>query len=308
MPRRPLDHVSAELSERIKSIEIARAQLYDVDADRKKQIDDAIDYFGAGRIGLARDQRGGESLPRRDRRPLRVKHGRQFASALRGLVGVGLLGLLTSACAMTSGAPPGTDTGRAPAPSSTTREPSRRPLDRAEAERLQRVMAPLVRAMDHARPLDQVKVGIMDDPRINAASGGGGEFYVTTGLLQKANDLRLAGVLAHELAHDDLGHVAKAQTLGAGLNIGMIILDQIVPGSGALTPIAGVLIARAYSRNEEYAADRHGVDILKRAGYPAQTMMDTLTWLSQTEGASSGGFFATHPATADRIEALRNVR
>jgi len=209
---------------------------------------------------------------------------------------------------MTSGSPPGTDAGRAPAPSTTTREPSTRPLDRAELLRLQRVMTPLLRAMDHPRSPDQVKVGIMDDPHINAASGGGGEFYVTTGLLQKADDLRLAGVLAHELAHDDLGHVAKAQALGVGLNIGMVILDQIVPGSGALTPIAGGLIVRAYSRNEEYAADRHGVDILKRAGYPAQTMLNTITWLAQTEGTDSGGFFATHPATADRIEALRNVR
>src|SRR4029077_14565676 len=198
--------------------------------------------------------------------------------------------------------------GRAPGPATTAHEPSTRPLDRAEAQRLQRVMGPLVRAMDHPRPLDQVKVAIMDDPHINAASAGGGEFYVTTGLLQKADDLRLAGVLAHELAHDDLRHVAKAQTLGAGLNIGMVILDQIIPGSGALTPIAGGLIARAYSRNEEYAADRHGVDILKRAGYPAVTMMNTLTWLTQIEGKDGGGgFFATHPATADRIEALRNV-
>jgi len=231
-----------------------------------------------------------------------------FTNTLRGLAGAALLGLLASGCAMPSGAPPGTDAGRAPAPSSTTSEPSARPLDRAEAQRLQRVMAPLVRAMDHPRPPDQVKVAIMDDPHVNAASGGGGAFYVTTGLLQKANDLQLAGVLAHELAHDDLGHVAKAQALGAGVNIGMVILDQIIPGSGALTPIAGGLITRAYSRNEEYAADRHGVDILKRAGYPAQTMLNTLTWLGQTEGTDGGGFFATHPATADRIEALRNVR
>jgi predicted Zn-dependent protease len=37
-------------------------------------------------------------------------------------------------------------------------------------------------------------------------------------------------------------------------------------------------------------------------------MMNTLTWLAETEGSSPGGFFATHPATADRIEVLRNVR
>ena len=86
----------------------------------------------------------------------------------------------------------------------------------------------------------------------------------------------------------------------------MVILDQIVPGSGALTPIAGNLIARAYSRSEEYAAHRRGVEILRRAGYPAETMVNTLGWLKQSEGAGGGGFFATHPATGDRIEALRN--
>ena len=37
-------------------------------------------------------------------------------------------------------------------------------------------------------------------------------------------------------------------------------------------------------------------------------MADTLTWLMQTEGGSKGGFFATHPATADRIEAIRRMK
>ena len=36
-------------------------------------------------------------------------------------------------------------------------------------------------------------------------------------------------------------------------------------------------------------------------------MIQTLTWLMQTEGTSGGGFFATHPATGDRIEALRKL-
>ena len=42
MPRRPLVH----------------AQLFGIDADRRKRIDDAIDYFGAGPIGVARDPCG----------------------------------------------------------------------------------------------------------------------------------------------------------------------------------------------------------------------------------------------------------
>src|SRR5438445_5775949 len=200
-----------------------------------------------------------------------------------------------------------------PSPSSQPTQPSSKsaektvPIDPQQAQRLQRVMVPLLRVMDHPRQPSQVKVGVLDDSHINAASAGGGEFYVTRGLLEKANDEHLSGVLAHELAHDDLGHVAKAQTLGAGLNIGMILLDQIFPGSGKLTPIAGILVANSYSRQEEYEADRHGVDILTRAGYSKAVMVNTLTWLLQTSGASGGGMLATHPGTQERIDALKKL-
>jgi Zn-dependent protease with chaperone function len=183
-----------------------------------------------------------------------------------------------------------------------------RPLDPQQAERLKRVMLPLIQAMDRRLPLDKVSVGLVDDPAINAANAGEARFFVTRGLLEKAGDRELAGVLAHEIAHEDLGHVAKAQVLGAGLNIGAAVLDQIFPGSGAITPIAGQLIARGYSRREEYAADRHGAELLERTGQSRQIMIDTLTWLMQVSGPSKGGFFSTHPGTEDRIQALRAAK
>jgi predicted Zn-dependent protease len=87
----------------------------------------------------------------------------------------------------------------------------------------------------------------------------------------------------------------------------MIILDQIFPGSGRFTPIAGALVTTRYSRSEEYAADRHGVDILTRAGYSKNVMINTLTWPVQTEGASSGGILATRPGMQERADALRKL-
>lgn len=196
----------------------------------------------------------------------------------------------------------------APSPRTTAGGPSTRQVDPAQARRLQRLMVPLIQAMNRPRPLSQVRVGLVDDDAINAASAGGGVFYVTTGLLEQASDDRLQAVLAHEVAHDDLGHVARAQALGAGLNVGIILLDQLLPGSRAITPIAGTLIARGYSRNEEYAADRHGVELLRRIGRPPQQMIDTLAWLIQTTGSrGGGGFFDTHPAPGDRLEALRRL-
>jgi predicted Zn-dependent protease len=179
-----------------------------------------------------------------------------------------LLLLLVAGCAGIGNAPPGT-----PQPTQTGRpQPAPHPLDPQQAERIRRIMAPLVAAMDHPRPLSQVRVGIMDDPHVNAASAGGGEFYVTTGLLQKGNDDQLRGVY-----------------------------------SGRITPIAGALVTSSYSRAEEYAADRHGVDILTRAGYAKTVMINTLTWLVQTEGASSGGILASHPGTQERIDALKKL-
>jgi predicted Zn-dependent protease len=116
--------------------------------------------------------------------------------------------------------------------------------------------------------------------------------------------------MAHEVAHDDLGHVAKAQALGTGLGIGAVILDQIIPGAGRVAPIAGALIQRKYSRNEEYEADRHGVALLQRVGRNKDVMINTLTWLMSTEGGGNGGgggFLSTHPETGDRIDVLRRL-
>jgi predicted Zn-dependent protease len=169
-------------------------------------------------------------------------------------------------------------------------------------------MPPLLQAMDHPIPMNQVRIALMQDSHINAANAGGGSFYVTTGLLERANDSQLAGVMAHEVAHADLGHVTKLKTIGTGVTIAAVLLDAVgVPGAG-LVPIAGqLLVERPYSREAEYAADRHGAEILQRTGRDGKAMMaDTLTWLMQEEGAGSGGFFATHPATPDRIQRVRN--
>jgi len=184
----------------------------------------------------------------------------------------------------------------------------RSPISQSQVERLRRVMLPLVKATDHPGHLQQIRVRVIDDPKINAASAGNGEFYVTTGLLNRANDDELRGVLAHEIAHDDLGHPAKVQVLGTGLGLGAMLLEQFIPGSRSFAPIAGALIARGYSRPQEYEADRHAVEILRRAGYPKDVMIHTLTWLTQAEGNSGGGILSTHPATSDRIRTLKALR
>jgi predicted Zn-dependent protease len=85
-------------------------------------------------------------------------------------------------------------------------------------------------------------------------------------------------------------------------------LEQFFPGSATIAPIAGTLVGNTYSRPLELEADRHAVTLLKRAGYSKHTMIDSLAWLMRRSGDSGGGFFASHPATSDRIKALHSLR
>ncbi|HET9880636.1 MAG TPA: M48 family metallopeptidase [Candidatus Binatia bacterium] len=221
------------------------------------------------------------------------------------LVPIAIVATLISGCVVADGAAP-----RGDSRNDDRRQPANtRQIDSRQAERFYRIMTPLLKNMDRPKSPKDVRIGIIDEADINAANAGGGEFYVTTGLLEKANDEQLRGIMAHEIAHDDLGHVAKAQGLGVGLNLGVILLEQLIPGSSAVTPIAGSLIARGYSRNEEYAADRHGVEILRRAGYSKDVLINALNWVSRSSGGGGGGgFLSTHPATEDRIAQLEKLR
>jgi len=177
-----------------------------------------------------------------------------------------------------------------------------------QLERLRYIMVPLLRATDRRIDSEDIRVSIIDDSSINAASAGGGRYYVTNGLLNQATDEELRGVLAHEIAHEDLGHPARAQVVGAGVNIGVALLEQLIPGSSSFTPIAGTLITNGYTRPLEIQADRHAVTLLRRAGYSKDTMTHTLEWLMQRNGDSGGGFLSSHPATSERIQALRALR
>jgi putative metalloprotease len=180
---------------------------------------------------------------------------------------------------------------------------SNRPLARVQA-----VMLPILRVTDHRLDDNQIEISIVDSPEINAASGGGGRYYVTTGLLSQATDEQLRGVLAHEIAHEDLGHPSKAQLIGTGLSLGVALLERWFPGSSSFTPLAGSLISTSYSRPLELEADDHAVRLLGRAGYSKETMIHTLDWLLSRNGDTGGGLLSSHPATSDRIRALHSRR
>jgi hypothetical protein len=160
-----------------------------------------------------------------------------------------LAGFLLAGCAALGPAPDGSGSRTGQGASSG---PALERVSPQDAARLRAVVEPLARAAN--RPPERVTVDIMSDKSVNAANAGGGEFYVTRGLMDRANDEQLLAIMAHEFAHNDLGHVAKAQRVQAGVGLGAAILEQVIPNAAIITPIAGTLITRAHSRSEELEA------------------------------------------------------
>jgi heat shock protein HtpX len=172
-----------------------------------------------------------------------------------------------------------------------------------------------------------------------------GAVAVTTGIMRVLSREELAGVIAHELAHiknrDTLIMTIAATVAGA---ISMLAQFGMFFGSAAnngenrnplgmiglilgviLAPIAAMLIQMAISRTREYSADRLGAEICgqpqwlasalgKIAGGAHAVEMESaernpasahLFIVNPLAGRRFDSLFATHPATENRIAALR---
>lgn len=147
---------------------------------------------------------------------------------------------------------------------------------------------------------------------INAFTTPGGNVYFFIGLLSKlTTDDQVAAVLAHEIGHCAARHTIKKYQAQLGYNlIGSIIFSQIgmSEGAKAATQLASntamQLAMTAYSRQDEYEADRLGVKYMYLAGYNLNGMIETLQVLEkESHGAKPPLILSTHPYVEDRIKA-----
>jgi predicted Zn-dependent protease len=161
------------------------------------------------------------------------------------------------------------------------------------------------------QPLDY-RFAVVADPALNAFAVPGGHVYINTGTLLAAADMsELAGVMAHEVGHVALRHVAKSynrqRNTGVLYQAGTVALDVLVGGGAAaggemLGGLAAQAYLTSYSRDAEEEADRFAVAILPKAGIDPRGLVRFFDKLRVQGGGGGGpGFLSSHPATADRI-------
>ena len=181
----------------------------------------------------------------------------------------------------------------------------------ARTERVRRIGQRLAQVSD--RQDYQYHFFLIEKEELNAFTTPGGNIYLFSGLMDKlTTDDQIASVLAHEIGHCAARHTVKKYQAALGYNlVGSIVLGQV--GGEKAKEIALMssnmvmnLVFSAYSRQDEYEADRLGVKYLRLAGYDPNASVTVLEVLLK-ESKDPGGLtvLRSHPHIPDRIEAVK---
>ncbi|PYN00263.1 MAG: hypothetical protein DME08_04065, partial [Candidatus Rokuibacteriota bacterium] len=133
-----------------------------------------------------------------------------------------------------------------------------------------------------------------------------GIFYFSEGLADQS-PAHVDALVAHQVAHEVLGHVGKRRVLSLGVSGGFTVIGFVVPGLGLMDFLVNPVIVRAFTRDQAFAADQRSLEILRSLGYqaPRRTLAEALKAAASLNGAPDGNpLLATEPDLDDRLGAL----
>src|SRR5271165_50429 len=149
---------------------------------------------------------------------------------------------------------------------------------------------------------------IINSDEINAFSLPGGFVHVDMGLLNAvSSDDELAGVMAHEIGHVERRHAITMEEKAQALGVLIGVLSILSPIASIFSGYGGDLAMTKFSREDELQADQYGLQLMSRAGYDPQSMvdfMDSLRKMSEQPESKADKAFLDHPVPSDRIAHL----
>jgi len=148
---------------------------------------------------------------------------------------------------------------------------------------------------------------VINKDEMNAFALPGGYIYIYTGLMKVLdNEAQLAAVLAHEVGHVTARHSTERLTAmyGAQIAVSLLLGDNPQEYKVLIANIFSTTGFLAYSRANEFEADRLGTSYTSLAGYDPEGMAELLGKFIDTESREPSKleeWLSTHPPARDRI-------
>ena len=186
--------------------------------------------------------------------------------------------------------------------------------DPARLAYLRALVDRLAKRMVHRDRYAAIDVTLIDAPAADGQSFPGGSLVFTTGLLKEPDEATVVGVVAHELAHLDRGHmydVVRREKLaqdsfrgpfGAGATF-----DEMFTRQAALFG----MMMRPFRPEQEHEADCTAATWMFQEGYDPQALMGFFERLHRRRNDAPGveipffNFARTHPYSLDRRDHVR---
>ena len=144
-----------------------------------------------------------------------------------------------------------------------------------------------------------------EDDTINAWTNGK-DIVLNGGIIRVANDNDIAFILAHEIAHNIMGHRTKkiANMLSGAVLDGLVMLATGYNTQASFAQYG----ALAYSQKFENEADYVGVYLLAKAGFKIDDVADFWRKIAIDHKSSiNERFLATHPSSPERYINIENA-
>jgi hypothetical protein len=146
-------------------------------------------------------------------------------------------------------------------------------------------------------------VKILDSQDINSFTLGGGYIYVNEATLDFVqSDDELAGVLGHETGHNERRHTVTLPAKAAALNLLFGIASLFSPFIYRFGQIAEAGLIAKQSRADELQADQYGLQLMARAGYDPDAMLNFMKHLdvvAHEQPSIVDKYFEDHPGFPD---------
>ena len=147
---------------------------------------------------------------------------------------------------------------------------------------------------------------VLADKQPNAVAFPGGRIYIFRGMVDAVdgNADKIAWILAHETTHVARQHAVRRLERQLGQQIA---IELLLGEKKDMAKIAGAisgLVLMDYGRDNEYEADRMGMEYAHQAGYDPTAAVAVLEMFQEIQGREPNDFeimFATHPGNNDRI-------